>query len=170
MTSVIKLGILKSFITDRLNPIPTKGRTIAIYSITSKPEGAKKDFRELRLADKSCRAVKLILFSFIKTLIMIKALISKPINRVSKNNQDIVVITDQGDFTFDNVLYATGRKPNIEGLGLENTSIELTERGAIKVDDYCQTSVPSVFAVGDVNGGLQFTYISLDDYRIVNGF
>lgn len=99
----------------------------------------------------------------------IRFVLSTQINRVSKNNQDIVVITDQGDFTFDNVLYATGRKPNIEGLGLENTSIELTERGAIKVDDYCQTSVPSVFAVGDVNGGLQFTYISLDDYRIVNG-
>ena len=69
--------------------------------------------------------------------------------------------------SFDAVLYATGRKPNITDLGLENTDIVVTDRGAIEVDDYCETSVPNVYAVGDVNGGLQFTYVSLDDYRIV---
>ena len=42
------------------------------------------------------------------------------------------------------------RKPNVEPLQLENTDIELTERGAIKVDKHCQTNVPGVFAVGDV--------------------
>ena len=50
---------------------------------------------------------------------------------------------------------------------MENTDIELTERGAIKVDKHLETSVPGVFAAGDVNGGLQFTYISLDDFRIL---
>jgi len=53
---------------------------------------------------------------------------------------------------------------------LVNTDIELTERGAIKVDKHCQTNVPGVFAVGDVNGGLQFTYISLDDFRVVYSY
>jgi len=71
---------------------------------------------------------------------------------------------------FDALLYATGRKPNVEPLQLENTDIELTERGAIKVDKHCQTNVPGVFAVGDVNGGPQFTYISLDDFRVVYSY
>lgn len=87
-----------------------------------------------------------------------------------KNAGDKVILSaNDADYTFDAVMYATGRKPNIEGLGLENTTIALTEGGAIQVDDYCETSVPNIYAVGDVNGGLQFTYTSLDDFRIVFG-
>ena len=54
-----------------------------------------------------------------------------------------------------------------EGLGLENTSIETNDRGAIVVDEHLRSTVPNIFALGDVNGGPQFTYISLDDYRVV---
>ncbi|KOH01421.1 pyridine nucleotide-disulfide oxidoreductase [Lactobacillus johnsonii 16] len=67
----------------------------------------------------------------------------------------------------DRILVATGRKPNTESLGLENTAIETTDRGAIKVDDFLRTTVDNVWAIGDVKGGLQFTYISLDDFRII---
>lgn len=67
----------------------------------------------------------------------------------------------------DRILVATGRKPNTENLGLENTAIETTELGAIKVDDFLRTTVDDVWAIGDVKGGLQFTYISLDDFRII---
>lgn len=67
----------------------------------------------------------------------------------------------------DAVLVATGRKPNTENLGLENTSIELEENGGIKVDKHLKTNVENVWAMGDVRGGLQFTYISFDDYRII---
>ncbi|WP_339799729.1 FAD-dependent oxidoreductase [Paenibacillus sp. FSL R5-0744] len=67
----------------------------------------------------------------------------------------------------DAVLVATGRKPNIEGLNLEAAGVEVTDRGAIKVDPFLKTTVPHIWALGDVKGGLQFTYISLDDYRIV---
>lgn len=67
----------------------------------------------------------------------------------------------------DAILIATGRKAATENLGLENTGVQLTERGAVSVDTHLRTSVPHIFAVGDVNGGPQFTYISLDDYRIV---
>lgn len=67
----------------------------------------------------------------------------------------------------DAVLIATGRKPNTEGLNLEKAGIEITERGAVKVDEYLKTTAKNVWAMGDVVGGLQFTYISLDDYRIV---
>ena len=90
--------------------------------------------------------------------------------QVKNDGEEVVVVTEDGEFRFDALLYATGRKPNIEPLHLENTDIELTERGAIKVDKHLETSVPGVFAVGDVNGGLQFTYISLDDFRILYSY
>lgn len=67
----------------------------------------------------------------------------------------------------DKLLVATGRKPVTEGLGLENTDIKLDERGTIKVDDYLRTTAENVWAIGDVKGGPQFTYISLDDFRII---
>lgn len=77
------------------------------------------------------------------------------------------VVTSQGEFEADAVLVATGRKPNTEGLNLEAAGVKLGERGEVGVNDKLQTSVDHIYAVGDVNGGLQFTYISLDDFRIV---
>lgn len=67
----------------------------------------------------------------------------------------------------DRILAATGRKPNTQNLGLENTNIELTDNGAIKVNDHLMTTAQNIWAIGDVKGGPQFTYISLDDYRII---
>ncbi|PCF85547.1 hypothiocyanous acid reductase MerA [Staphylococcus delphini] len=77
------------------------------------------------------------------------------------------VVTSQGTFEADAVLVATGRKPNTEGLNLEVAGVQLGKRGEVVVNDKLQTSVDHIYAVGDVNGGLQFTYISLDDFRIV---
>ena len=90
--------------------------------------------------------------------------------QIKNDGAEVVVVTEDGEFRFDALLYATGRKPNVEPLQLENTDIELTERGAIKVNKHLETSVPGVFAAGDVNGGLQFTYISLDDFRILYSY
>ena len=67
----------------------------------------------------------------------------------------------------DAILLATGRRPNTAGLNLAAAGVEVNERGAIVVDDYLQTTNPKIHAIGDVKGGLQFTYISLDDYRIL---
>ncbi|AQT81393.1 pyridine nucleotide-disulfide oxidoreductase [Mycolicibacterium litorale] len=67
----------------------------------------------------------------------------------------------------DAVLVALGREPVTDGLALADGGIETTSRGAVAVDEQLRTSQPHVFAVGDVNGGPQFTYISLDDYRVV---
>ena len=90
---------------------------------------------------------------------------------VRNNGENVVVVTEEhGELEFEAVLHATGRRANTENLGLENTDIELRPNGSIVVDEYCQTTVENVFAVGDVNGGLQFTYVSLDDFRIVNGY
>ena len=74
------------------------------------------------------------------------------------------------------VLLATGRKPNTESLNLQAAGIQTTNRGAIEVDSKLRTNIPNIWAIGDVHGGLQFTYLSLDDYRIIreelfgNGF
>ncbi len=65
------------------------------------------------------------------------------------------------------LLIATGRRPNVQDLSVEKAGIKLTPRGAIEVDEKLRTSVNNIWAMGDVAGGLQFTYISLDDYRIV---
>lgn len=67
----------------------------------------------------------------------------------------------------DAVLLATGRRPNTKDLNLEVAGVEVDVCGAIIVDEYLKTTNPNIRAVGDVKGGLQFTYISLDDYRIV---
>lgn len=67
----------------------------------------------------------------------------------------------------DIILIATGRKANTEGLKIEKAGIELDHRGFIKVNDTLETNVKNIWALGDINGGPQFTYISLDDYRII---
>ena len=72
-----------------------------------------------------------------------------------------VAMTNHDDMIVDAVMYATGRLPNTEGLGLEALGIELTERGAIKVDDYSKTSVDSIYAVGDVTNRVQLTPVAI---------
>ena len=67
----------------------------------------------------------------------------------------------------DAILLATGRRPNNAGLNLAAAGVEVDERGAIIVNEHLQTTNPNIRAIGDVKGGLQFTYISLDDYRIL---
>ncbi|MBM7500485.1 pyruvate/2-oxoglutarate dehydrogenase complex dihydrolipoamide dehydrogenase (E3) component [Brachybacterium muris] len=67
----------------------------------------------------------------------------------------------------DAVLMATGRRPATEDLGLEQAGIETDERGTVVVDAQLRTSAEGVFAMGDVHGGQQQTYLSLDDHRVV---
>lgn len=67
----------------------------------------------------------------------------------------------------DIILLATGRRPSTTDLNLEVAGVQINERGAIIVNDHLQTTNPNIRAIGDVKGGLQFTYISLDDYRII---
>lgn len=65
------------------------------------------------------------------------------------------------------VLLATGRRPNTTDLHPEAAGIKISDRGAVIVDEHLHTNVPDIWAMGDVTGGLQFTYISLDDYRVI---
>lgn len=82
----------------------------------------------------------------------------------------IVAVAQQGnteEIEADAVLLATGRRPATRDLNVAAAGIETDERGAIRVDEHLHTTAPHIYALGDVKGGLQFTYISLDDYRIV---
>lgn len=65
------------------------------------------------------------------------------------------------------VLVATGRKPVTEGLNLAAAGVQTDMRRYIQVDEFLKTNIPNIWAVGDINGGPQFTYISLDDFRII---
>ncbi|KAE9528327.1 FAD-dependent oxidoreductase [Testudinibacter aquarius] len=88
------------------------------------------------------------------------------VKRFEQHSNKTQVITSQGTFSADAVLLAVGRRPNTDGLALENAGIGLTERGFIKINSQLQAA-PHIWAMGDVAGSPQFTYISLDDYRIV---
>jgi pyruvate/2-oxoglutarate dehydrogenase complex dihydrolipoamide dehydrogenase (E3) component len=66
------------------------------------------------------------------------------------------------------LLSATGRIPNTEALSAEATGIRLNDHGFIEVEEYLETSVPGVYAMGDVKGGPAFTHLSYDDYRILH--
>ena len=59
---------------------------------------------------------------------------------------------------FDEILVAVGRKPNTADLGLEDVGVTFGERGALEVDDYLRTNVPTIYACGDVIGPYQFTH------------
>lgn len=72
-----------------------------------------------------------------------------------------VALTDGSTIDADCVMYATGRVPRVEGLGLENLGIEQQANGAIIVNDTFQTNVPSVYAVGDVIDRVQLTPVAL---------
>jgi glutathione reductase (NADPH) len=70
-------------------------------------------------------------------------------------------LTDGSTLGADVVLYATGRKPNLAGLGLDNVEVALTDAGYIEVDGNYRTSEPSVYALGDVTGGMELTPVAL---------
>ena len=65
--------------------------------------------------------------------------------------------------TADCVLVATGRKPYVEGLGLEELGVEMTDRGQIKIDDHFKTSVDGVYAIGDAVPGLMLAHKAEDE-------
>lgn len=73
----------------------------------------------------------------------------------------LAVLQDGRELACDCVLYATGRRPMLDNLGLENTAIELDERGYVRVDEQYQSSEPSILAIGDMIGRVQLTPVAL---------
>ena len=78
-----------------------------------------------------------------------------------------LTLTDGTVLEADVVLYATGRKPNVEGLGLDEVGVRLNPRGEIEVDEYFATSVPDVYAVGDVVGRKALTPVALAEGMVL---
>lgn len=94
------------------------------------------------------------------------------IKDISEQDEQAAITFTRGDnheitIFADKILAATGRQPETSNLDLQNTDIKVDKKGAIVVNDLLQTNVPNVWAIGDVKGGPQFTYISLDDFRII---
>lgn len=76
-------------------------------------------------------------------------------------NELHVRLADGSHIEVDAVLCATGRRPKLDGLGLEQTAVTLTDQGHIEVNEHFQTKEPSIFALGDITGGPQLTPIAL---------
>ena len=73
----------------------------------------------------------------------------------------LVHVSNHEPIACDLLMFATGRKPNSEGLGLETAGVELDERGAVKVDEDNRTTCPSIYAVGDVTNRVQLTPVAI---------
>jgi glutathione reductase (NADPH) len=84
-------------------------------------------------------------------------------NRIEKQAEGGLFVDMEGcdDIEADAVLFAVGRVPNIQGFGLEELGVEIGENGGIKVDEHSRTSVPSIFAVGDVTNRIQLTPVAI---------
>jgi glutathione reductase (NADPH) len=70
-------------------------------------------------------------------------------------------LSDHESVMADQVMFATGRRPNVKGLGLEKVGVALNDRGAIAVDDYSKTSVPNIYAIGDVTDRVNLTPVAI---------
>lgn len=97
----------------------------------------------------------------------VELILNARVQSVSSQDEAVQVQTAEGAHRVDALLIASGRKPATEHLQLENAGVAVNERGGIVVDKYLRTTAENIWAMGDVTGGLQFTYISLDDFRIV---
>ena len=82
------------------------------------------------------------------------------IDEVTQQAGESIVHYEDGKVQGDMLLLATGRRPNLEGLGLEAAGVQFSPRGGIDVDAYLRTNVKNIYAAGDVLGGLQFTHLA----------
>ncbi|WP_216216050.1 dihydrolipoyl dehydrogenase [Amycolatopsis aidingensis] len=92
----------------------------------------------------------------------IDVLTSTRVDSIDDSGENVVVtVTKDGEqqtLEADKVLQAMGFQPKVDGYGLENTGVRLTERGAIEVDGRCRTNVPHIFAIGDVTAKLMLAH------------
>jgi len=92
----------------------------------------------------------------------VKLRFNENVTAIAKQDGQYLLTLESGESLLtDKVLYATGRKPLLEGLGLENTKVTLNDKGYIAVNEGFQTAEPSIYAVGDVTGGMELTPVAL---------
>ncbi|WNJ79135.1 reactive chlorine resistance oxidoreductase RclA [Cedecea neteri] len=97
----------------------------------------------------------------------VELVLNAQVQRVESRDNTVHLHTSDSLHKVDALLVASGRKPATDSLNLKNAGVDVDARGAIVVNKYLRTSADNIWAMGDVTGGLQFTYISLDDFRIV---
>ena len=98
----------------------------------------------------------------------VNTILKTNVTSISKNQHDLAVCLDNGKtITTDMVLYATGRIANTEGLGLENTAVELSSSKAIVVDNNYRTNEPSIYAIGDVIDRVQLTPVAIKEAMVL---
>ena len=96
----------------------------------------------------------------------VKLLTSYKTTSVKDNGDNVTVEVESKDgkkqdtLTVDRCLVAVGFAPRVEGYGLENTGVELTERGAIAIDERMRTNVDGIYAIGDVTAKLQLAHVA----------
>ena len=101
----------------------------------------------------------------VKKGIIIKC--ASSVERIEKSTDGLRVFCEECDSkTFDQVLFATGRKPNSSGLGLSKIGVSINATGAIKVDDRMQTSIKNIYAIGDVTNRINLTPVAINEGRI----
>jgi glutathione reductase (NADPH) len=92
----------------------------------------------------------------------IKVVTKNIVEGIDKVNGGLdVCLSDHEQIVVDKVMFATGRRPNVKGLGLEAAGVKLNEAGAIAVDEYSRTSVPHIYAVGDVTDRVALTPVAI---------
>ncbi|WP_433554868.1 dihydrolipoyl dehydrogenase [Pseudonocardia xinjiangensis] len=93
----------------------------------------------------------------------VEVLTSTRVESIDDSGDQVTVTVSQNgetkELTADKVMQAIGFAPRTEGYGLENTGVELTERGAIAIDDFMRTNVPHVYAIGDVTAKLMLAHV-----------
>ncbi|RFU92751.1 MULTISPECIES: reactive chlorine resistance oxidoreductase RclA [Citrobacter] len=97
----------------------------------------------------------------------VELILNTNVHSVSSQDGAVQIQMPEETHSVDALLIASGRKPATEALQLKNAGVDVNDRGGIIVNRYLRTSADNIWAMGDVTGGLQFTYISLDDFRIV---
>ena len=92
----------------------------------------------------------------------IKIITNQTVSGIQKVEHGLCVeLSDHENVMADQVMFATGRRPNVKGLGLEKAGVKLNDRGAIAVDDYSKTSVPNIYAIGDVTDRVNLTPVAI---------
>ncbi|WP_226064712.1 mercuric reductase [Kaistella polysaccharea] len=101
----------------------------------------------------------------------LKFILDSSVKKVESAGKEITVTyksqSENKEVTGTHLLVATGRESNADGLNIEAAGIELDDKGYIKVNDQLQTNIENVYALGDINGGPQFTHIAYNDFVIL---
>lgn len=126
--------------------------------------------REERILNREDEAVSAEIQKFLEADGIIIITNAKTIEPKAADNGVVITVNGSQTIKGSHVLVAVGRAVNSDKIGIENTGIKVNERGVIETDDYGQTSVEGIFALGDCNGKGAFTHTAFNDFQIVENY